>query len=106
VGGLLNKPGPFFKEKPFLEVTVRTWFLVRLSEDGAEKLAAIVDRNNNGRFNDPEDAFYLDANDDGYFSDNEMKIREKGVTIKSGEDKLAIDWDVYPDKMRIGGKSN
>jgi hypothetical protein len=106
VGGLLNKPGPFFKTKPFLDISVRTWFLVRLLEDGTEKLAAIVDRNNNGRFNDPQDAFYFDSNDDGYFSDNEMMIREKKVTIKSGKEKLSVDWDVYPDKMWIGGKAN
>ncbi len=105
-GGLLNKPGPFYNEKPFLDISVRTWFLVKLNEDGNEKLASIVDRNNNGRFNDPEDAFYLDVNDDGYFNDDELIIRKKGVTIKDNSGKVPVDWDVYPDQIRIGVKPN
>ncbi len=105
VGGLLNKPGPFFQAKPFLNISVRTWFLARLVEDGFEKLTAVVDRNNNGKYNDPEDAFYFDLNDDGYFSDDEMSLHKTGVTIRDGKEKLPVNWDVYPDKIMIGGKT-
>ena len=106
VGGYIFKPGPFInpKYKPSLLITVRTWFLGKLSEDGAEKLAAIVDRNNNGRFNDPEDAYYIDYNDDGMFGDNEMALRKSGLQLKTGKNEPAIDWEVYPETVTIGGK--
>lgn len=106
VRGLLNKPGPFFEEKPFLHISVRTWFLVKLTVDGVEKLGAIVDRNNNGRYDDPGDAFYLDANDDGYFSDDEMVTRKTGITIGSKKETLPVNWGAYPDKIIIGEKPN
>jgi hypothetical protein len=104
VAGVLNRPGAFVKEKPYLKVAVRTWFLAKLTEDGSEKLAAIVDRNNNGRFNDPEDQLFIDYNDDDFFSENESISRKQGITIQSGKRKLAVDWGSYPEKLRIGGK--
>jgi hypothetical protein len=104
VSGLLNKVSPFFKEEPYLRVLVRSWFLGKFTEDGAEKLAAIVDRNNNGRFNDPQDALYLDYNDDGFFADEELIFRKSEVKLKSKSDNLSVNWGVYPDKVVIGGK--
>jgi hypothetical protein len=99
--GIVNKPGLFEKEKPYLLVEVRTWFLAKLNEDGGEKLVAIVDANNKGKFNDPQDLLFIDNNDDGYFSDDEAIIRHHGVKIKSGKQKYAFNWDTYPDQLTV-----
>jgi hypothetical protein len=107
VNGLLNKPGAFLKDKPYLRVAVQTWFLARIVEDGASKLVAIVDQTNNGRYNDPEDLLFIDYNDDGRFEKDEAIPRsKKGITITSGKAKLAVNWTVYPDKLVIGGGKN
>lgn len=103
LSGVLNKPGPLYKEKPFLKVLVTTWFLAKLVEDGGEKLAAVVDRDNNGRFNDSQDQIFIDYNDDGYFSDNEAIQRKNGIRLRSGRQNLNVTWGVYPEKMVIGG---
>ena len=104
VSGFLNRPGALIEEKPYLMVAVRTWFLAELIEDGAVKLAAVVDRNNNGRYNDPEDALFIDYNDDGLFDEEELIIREKKVKIKSGKSKLRVDWGICPQTLVIGGE--
>ncbi|MCL6590734.1 MAG: hypothetical protein K6U80_12355 [Firmicutes bacterium] len=110
VSGMLNKPGPFFKEKPYLRVLVRSWFLGKIIEDGAGKYLAIVDRNNNGRFNDPEDGLYLDYNDDSFFADEELILRKSEVKLKGKSPdarapaSFTVSWGVYPDKVVIGGK--
>lgn len=98
--GMVNKPGLFDKEKPYLLVEVRTWFLAKLNEDGGEKLVAIVDANNRGQFNDPKDLLFFDDNDDGYFTNNAI-VRHHGVKLKSGKRKLSFDWDAYPDKLTV-----
>lgn len=103
VQGLLNKPGTLVQDKPFLLVKVRTWFMAKIQVDGMERLVAIADRNNNGRFNDPEDQIFVDYNDDGNFDKEEMMSKKNGVSIKSGTQKLPVDWTVYPDKLVIGG---
>lgn len=105
VEGVLSIPGAFSKEKPYLLVEVRTWFLAKVTEDNAEKYLAIVDRNNNGKFNDPDDAIVIDYNNDGFFSREEMVLHKKGVTLKSGQQRLNFDWDAYPDNLAIGGKN-
>lgn len=104
VHGFLNQPGPLAKEKPFLKVQVRTWFLSKPREDGFEKLSAVVDRNNNGRYNDPQDQFFIDYNDNGYFEAREDIVRGKGIKLKSGKRRLRIDWDVYPTKLIVEGE--
>ena len=103
VSGVLNKPGPLYKEKPFIKVLVTTWFLAKLVEEGGEKLAAVVDRNNNGRFNDPEDQIFIDYNDDGYFNEDEAIQRKRGIRLRSGNRYLNVAWGVFPEKMVIGG---
>ncbi len=104
VGGLLNRPSAMVKEKPYLMVRVETWFLAKLNEDGAMKLAAVVDRNHNGRFNDPEDLLFIDDNDDGSFDLNEALPRKRGVVLP-GRQRLTATWAVYPDELVIGGKT-
>ncbi len=103
VSGFLNRPGALIKEKPYLLVSVRTWFLAELIEDGAVKLVAVTDCNNNGVYNDPEDAMFIDYNDDGYFSDEEVILRKTGVKIENGKVKLNVDWGACPQKLTIGG---
>ena len=100
VYGFLNRPGALIEEKPYLMVAVRTWFLGELIEDGAVKLAAVTDRNNNGIYNEPEDAIFIDYNDDGLFDDTELILRKKSNKIKSGKAKLSLDWGIYPQHWR------
>lgn len=90
------------KEKPFLLIDVRTWFLTELSEDGAEKMAAVVDANHNGRFNDPEDVLFIDTNNNGFFESGEGQKRGKnGIKLKTANRVVSVDWDVYPDTLRL-----
>lgn len=104
VNGVIIDSGFSQKIKPFLLIEVRTWFLAKVIEDGAEKLIAIVDSNHNGRFNDSEDQLLIDYNDDSFFTINEGLVRKKGITLKSGKQNLTVDWDVYPTSLRIGRK--
>jgi hypothetical protein len=99
--GMVNKPGLFYKEKPYLLVEVRTWFLAKLNEDDGEKMVAIVDANNKGIFNDPKDFLFIDNNDNGFFSSDEAIVRHHGVNIKNGKRKFAFNWDAYPDKLTV-----
>jgi hypothetical protein len=99
--GYIFKPGLLGKEKPFLLVEVRTWFLARLKEDGVEKLAAVVDRNQNGVYDDPQDMLFIDYNNDGFFSDKEGLQRKKGVRLNGGKQKLSFDWSSYPDVLKV-----
>lgn len=105
VYGFLNRPGALIEEKPYLMVIVRTWFLAEIYEDGAVKLVAVTDRNNNGKYNDPDDLLFIDENDDGLFSKEEAYLRKDGIKIKSGKLTLKADWGVYPETLEIGGKS-
>ena len=104
VYGFLNRPGALVKEKPYLMVAVRTWFLAELVEDGAIKLAAVVDRNNNGKYNEPEDAIFIDYNDDGHFDRKELTLRKNQLKIRSGKSKLTVDWGIYPQVLEIRGE--
>lgn len=104
VSGFLNRPGALIEEEPYLMVTVRTWFLAELIEDGAVKLAAVVDCNNNGIYNDSKDALFIDYNDDGIFDNYEAIFRKTGIKIECGGVKLKVDWDACPLKLKIGGE--
>jgi hypothetical protein len=104
VNGALIDAGSNQKVKPFLLIEVRTWFLAKVVEDGAEKMMAIVDRNHNGCFNDPEDQLLIDYNDDSFFTFNEVLVHKKDIFLKSPEKNLTVDWDAYPDLLRIGRK--
>jgi len=103
ISGFLNRPGALIDEKPYLLVTVRTWFLAELVEEGAQRLAAVIDCNNNGIYNDPEDALFIDYNDDGFFNNDEVIFRKTGISIESGKMKLNFDWEACPGELRIGG---
>lgn len=106
VSGFLSRSGALIEEEPYLMVTVRTWFLAELIEDGAVKLAAVVDCNNNGIYNDAEDAVFIDYNDDGIFDNYEAIFIKSGVTIESGGMKLKADWDACPSTLKIGGETS
>ncbi len=104
ISGVLLKPGAFVKEKPYLLVKVRTWFLAKVPEDGIEKYMAVVDHNNNGCFNDPEDMLIIDYDDDEIFSLKEAVKYKKGIKIRGGKNKFDVSWDVFPKELKIGGK--
>jgi hypothetical protein len=104
VNGVIIDSGFGKKVKPFLLIEVRTWFLAKAIEDGAEKLIAIIDNNHNGRFNDQEDQLLIDYNDDNFFTIDEVLVRKKGIILKSGKVNLTADWDVYPTVLKIGRK--
>jgi hypothetical protein len=99
--GYIFKPGFKVKEKPFLLVEVRTWFLTRILEDGVEKLAAVVDRNHNGRYDDKEDALFIDYNNNGFFTPDEAIIRKNGVKLKGARRTVRVDWGAYPGILQI-----
>ena len=104
VTGILNKPGAIYKERPYLRVAISTWFLARLGAGNNETLVAVVDRDNNGRFNDPVDQLFVDTNADGFFSKEEVIKLNRGISLRGDQGRLAVTWKVYPDKLVIGGK--
>ena len=99
--GMINQPGLFVKEKPYLLVQVRTWFLGKIKEDNCDKLVAVVDADNNGRYNDPKDLLVIDYNDDTEFTSDESIARLKGVKLQNAKRKWTFDWEVYPDKLTV-----
>jgi hypothetical protein len=105
VFGALIEAGTIPKMQPFLMIEVRTWFLAKVNEDGAEKLIAIIDHNNNGRFNDKDDQLLIDYNNDSSFSPDEVVTHPQKTALKSGSQKLVFSWDVYPNTLRIGRKN-
>jgi hypothetical protein len=106
VEGVLIDPGSNKKIKPFLLIEDRTWFLANVMEDGAEKMAAIIDHNHNGCFNDPDDLLVIDYNDDSMFTIDEAQARKKGIVLKNKARKLTVDWDAYPDTLTIRREGN
>lgn len=106
VGGFLNKPGPLVKEQPYLRIEVRTWFLAKLRAAGGTRLAAVVDHNHNGRYDDSEDELYIDGNDDGFFEMTEAVPRKRGIRLRSGNRELPVDWSAYPERLVIGGNED
>jgi hypothetical protein len=103
VQGLLIQPSVLVKEKPFLLIQVRTWFLACVSEDGYDKNLAIVDRNHNGCYNDPEDQLFIDYDNNMRFSNEEAVLLKKGVRLKSGKSNIILKWGPYPDTLILGG---
>jgi len=103
VSGFLNPQSLFVKEKPFLLVQVRTWFLAKVQEDGHEKYFAIVDRNHNGRYDDPDDQLFIDYDNNLYFSEKEAVARKKGVRFKTANGYMTADWGPYPEYLMLGG---
>jgi hypothetical protein len=99
--GYIFKPGLLGKQQPFILVEVRTWFLAKLKEDGVEKLVAVVDQNQNGRYDDPQDFLFIDYNNDGFFSANEGVRRKSGVKLKGAKQKLLFGWNSYPDVLKV-----
>jgi hypothetical protein len=99
--GYIFKPGLLGKQQPFILVEVRTWFLAKLKEDGVEKLAAVVDQNQNGQYDDPQDMLFIDYNNDGMFSANEGIQRKKGIRLKGTKQKLSFEWESYPRVLTV-----
>jgi hypothetical protein len=99
--GYIFKPGLLGKTQPFLLVEVRTWFLAKIKEDGVTKLAAVVDRNQNGRYDDPQDMLFIDYNNDGFFNEKEGIQRKKGVRLSGAKQKLSFDWSSYPNVLKV-----
>jgi len=103
VSGFLNPKAVLVKGKPFLLVQVRTWFLAKVTEDGYEKFFAIVDRNHNGRYDDPEDQLFIDYDNNLFFAGKEAVARKKGVRFKTANGYMTADWGPYPDNLVLGG---
>ena len=106
VSGLLNRPGPLAKDQPYLRIEVRTWFFAKLEETGGTGLAAVVDRNHNGRYDDSGDELYIDRNNDGYFETDEAISRKQGIELRSGNRRLPVNWEAYPERLVIGGNND
>jgi hypothetical protein len=99
--GYIFQPGLLGKEKPRLLVEVHTWFLAKIIENGAEKLLAVVDQNQNGRFDDPDDLLFIDYNNNGFFAREEAIPRKKMVKLKGSGQTFFFDWGAYPEKLQV-----
>jgi hypothetical protein len=60
-----------------------------------------VDRNHNGRYDDKEDALFIDYNNNGFFTPDEAIIRKSGVKLKGARRTVRVDWGAYPGILQI-----
>ncbi len=106
---------PFQYDLPFLIVSreghgdyfflrSRTWLTGSVEDNGEELRIALVDTNDNGVYNDPEDMFFIDLNHDLNFSPDEGKALNKGVTFKLKKTRYRMDFQFLPEKIILEGK--
>ncbi len=78
----------------------RTWFMGVLPVGDEELTLALVDSNDNGNYNDPDDLLFIDSNYDLNFNSKEGKpLRSmKQLKVKSG-DKYELDFHCCPEKL-------
>lgn len=78
----------------------RTWLIGVLEEKGEELRIALVDANDNGSYNDPDDLVYIDEDYDLHFSQSEGKTVKKSGTVKLKSGTcFKIDFQYCPEKL-------
>lgn len=89
----------------YVFLRTRTWLTGSIEDKGEELRVALVDVNDNGLFNDPEDLFFVDQNYDLNFSPQEGKELKKANTIKlkSGT-RYQVNFQLLPQKIILVGK--
>ena len=65
----------------------------------------MVDTNDNGFYNDPEDMVFMDLNHDLNFGPDESKALKKGVTFKLKKSSLQTGFSISPGKNNFGGET-
>lgn len=78
----------------------RTWFIGVWEDKGEELQLALVDANDNGNYNDPEDLIFQDLNYNLHFSVNEGKFLKITRAIKTElGSQLKTDFQFCPEKL-------
>lgn len=101
--GLLNKPRVLVEETPFLYIKVKTWFLGYLKRaSGREMAIAMVDADNNGKYDDKGDCVFLDYNHNLVFEAEEAVECKKKATTKTKLGTLKLNWQTLPRSLKVG----
>lgn len=83
----------------FFNLQTRTWFIGTVETKKGEQQIAVVDANNNGIYNDPDDMVFVDKDFDLNFTPNEgRKIKGfDSIRLKDGDYK--VDFSMCPVKL-------
>lgn len=86
--------------KDFLYLRSRTWFTGIIESSVASLQFALVDANDNGFYNDPEDLIFFDVDYDLNFNGKEEKSikNQKSINLKAGVN-FKIDYQSCPEKL-------
>jgi hypothetical protein len=83
----------------------RPWLTGSVDDNGEEIRVAVVDANDNGNYNDPEDLFFVDQNYDLNFDIKESKELKKVKTIKlKSKNRYQTDFQFLPQKIILVGE--
>lgn len=83
----------------------RTWLTGSIEDNGEELRVALVDTNDNGNYNDPEDLFFVDQNYDLNFDAKEGKELKRADTIKlKSKARYKVNFQFLPQKLILEGK--
>jgi hypothetical protein len=87
-------------------LNARTWLTGSVEASGEEIRVALVDTNDNGNYNDPDDLLFVDQNYDLNFSAKEArKLKDiKTIQLKS-KARYQLDLQFLPQKIILTGKS-
>lgn len=86
------------------KLETRTWFTGVFSEGNDEIQLALVDTNDNGIYNDPDDLCFVDQDYDLSFNIKESKTIAKMKSFKTkSKNKYSLDFTTLPEKLLIKG---
>lgn len=86
----------------FFYLKTRTWFSGQFHDDDEEVSIALVDANDNGSFNDPDDMIYVDRDYDLKYSAKEGTPVKKLKSMKlKSKKKVTIDYGLCPEKLLL-----
>jgi hypothetical protein len=76
-----------------------------VEDNGEELRVAIVDVDDNGNYNDPDDLFFVDQNFDMNFEVKEGKTIKKAGSFKlKNKTRYILDFQFLPKKIMVEGK--
>lgn len=83
----------------FLNLQTRTWFIGTFEGPKGEQQVAIVDANDNGIYNDPEDMIFIDKNFDLAFSTEEGKKLKSFRSLPMQDGNYSVNFGMCPMKL-------
>jgi hypothetical protein len=84
----------------YFRLSNRTWFIGSIQTGGDEQTIAVVDTNDNGVYQDPEDLLFIDSDFDMQFSAQEGNPLKKLKTIKlKSKERFKPDFSSLPEKL-------